>query len=107
MHHDVPDRDGGKIGSLVFAPTLATVHRDPKPEFGSKEEQVGVLSIFGDHVRVTSYAIYIQCRPRFAQIGCFVDIRFEITQGVAIESRISGVGIEATRGDRRYSRPLW
>ena len=54
LNRDITHCDSGEVAALVTRPLIATVERDPQPELGAEEKQIGIDEILANNVRVAA-----------------------------------------------------
>ena len=110
LDDEVAHGDRGELVALEAGPGLAAVDRDPQAELGAEEQQVRLLRVFLDDVRVAADAACVLRRderlPGLAVVARHVEPRVVIAERVAVERRVSRGRIVPARLDPADPRGL-
>src|ERR1700761_9621355 len=87
MHDDIAHGNLRKIRTMVLRPLLAAIERNPKSEFGAKEQQIGGNSVFLNYVRKTTDSTFgaDDRGPGFSVVCGFEYVWIHIAESVAVE----------------------
>ena len=108
LDDDVAHGHGREVGALVLCPVIAAIHAHPQAQLGAQEEQLRILGVFGDDVRIAMHAALFcgQRLPGLAAVGGLVNVRRHVAKGVAIKRRVGHVRAVAAGGNGRYPAVL-